>query len=429
MWCIPRTHLVALGLAFLTGARGEGDGPVGTVEVRVDLNAQGELDLAALVAALAERTSEPLDPPRPVAMPATGLAGAMTRSLLVESLGPGAAVSVVEGSLVVAIPPEALEPEGRAAWSARLRGLAARAGREAMRRSRYGFRALDSYRPGDPARPTVCLIHGLNSTSGSFVHMAPLLERAGFGVVLYDFPDNQDLDLTVPEFEARWAEFRRARGDGRPWALVTHSMGGLIARAYVEGESYAGDVSDLILIGPPNQGAAVARLQSVIRLVEGTRALRGREAGALAAVGEGLGASADDMRPGSAFLRALNARPRREGVRYRILAGDAGFLPAESRREIESRLGLATRAGGALGRFALLAVGDVGASLDELSEGTGDGCVAVASTRLDGAPEPVVIPANHVELIRGPLLYPDPGPVACMPFVLRWLERPRPPGR
>ena len=30
--------------------------------------------------------------------------------------------------------------------------------------------------------------------------------------------------------------------------------------------------------------------------------------------------------PGSAFLRRLNALPRRAGVRYHILAGDVGFL-------------------------------------------------------------------------------------------------------
>ena len=29
--------------------------------------------------------------------------------------------------------------------------------------------------------------------------------------------------------------------------------------------------------------------------------------------------------------------------------------------------------------------------------------------------------ANHLELIRAPLLFPDPGPVASMPELLRWL--------
>jgi hypothetical protein len=36
----------------------------------------------------------------------------------------------------------------------------------------------------------------------------------------------------------------------------------------------------------------------------------------------------------------------------------------------------------------------------------------------------VEVPANHVELIRGPLLFPDDGPVACWPQVKAWLPRP-----
>ena len=60
--------------------------------------------------------------------------------------------------------------------------------------------------------------------------------------------------------------------------------------------------------------------------------------------------------------------------------------------------------------------------LDELTDDTGDGCVAVERTRLDGAEDHVTIRANHAELIRAPLLYPDEGPVVCMPYVLRWLQ-------
>ncbi|MFO0910035.1 MAG: hypothetical protein U0794_17100 [Isosphaeraceae bacterium] len=41
----------------------------------------------------------------------------------------------------------------------------------------------------------------------------------------------------------------------------------------------------------------------------------------------------------------------------------------------------------------------------------------------------VTIHANHAELIRAPLLFRDPGPVACMPYLLRWLPRPEPETR
>ena len=46
-----------------------------------------------------------------------------------------------------------------------------------------------------------------------------------------------------------------------------------------------------------------------------------------------------------------------------------------------------------------------------------------------GVSDHVVIHANHAELIRAPLLYPDPGPVACMPYILRWLAADAPSAR
>ncbi len=60
--------------------------------------------------------------------------------------------------------------------------------------------------------------------------------------------------------------------------------------------------------------------------------------------------------------------------------------------------------------------------LDELTDGTGDGCVAVERTRLKGVADHVTIHANHAELIRAPMFFADPGPVACMPDLLRWLD-------
>jgi pimeloyl-ACP methyl ester carboxylesterase len=411
-----------LGLGSPMRAAADGPGGALEAEVRVALDARGDLDMAELVGALADWAGVAVERPATVRLPASGLPGALTRTMLGEALGEGASVDVEGRDLIVRLDARLRDPARRPEWSAKLRDLSAKAAREAARRGRFGLHALDSYRPDDPSRPTVCLIHGLNSSSGVFVHVVPQLERAGFGVVVYDYPDNQDLDVTAPRFAEEWRAFREMTGDARPWVILSHSMGGLIARHYVEGPAYRGDVSDLVLIGPPNQGAAVAKLQASLQVLDGLQAAGGQRLGALAALGDGLGESAADMLPGSPFLRELNGRPRREGVRYHILAGRSGFVSAEARREFEGRLALMTRAGGLLGRMGRLAVSpDLPAQLDELCEGTGDGCVAIASTRLDGAPDPVVIAANHVELIRGPLLFPDPGPVPCMPFVLEWL--------
>ena len=127
------------------------------------------------------------------------------------------------------------------------------------------MRALASYRPNDPARPTVCLVHGLNSSSGGFVHMIPWLEEAGYGIVFYDYPFNRPIEESCARVRRDWAAFRRQSGDRLPWAILAHSMGALLARSLVEDDAtWAGDVSSMILIAPVEPGSHLARVQTVI---------------------------------------------------------------------------------------------------------------------------------------------------------------------
>jgi pimeloyl-ACP methyl ester carboxylesterase len=395
--------------------------------IHVPISTTGDVDMAVVVDKLADRVGLSVNLPEgAIRVPITGLAGALARTHLKESLGPDVEIAIRPKVLQIAIPASLLEGTRLEELRHRVRDLAARAERDAKRRTSYGMHARDSYRPNDPTRPTICLIHGINSSSGSFVHMVGPLEQAGFGLVVYDFPFNRDLDESIKIFRRDWAAFRRERGEKQTWAVVTHSMGGLLARAYVEADGFAGDVSDLCLIAPPNRGSAVAQTQVLLQLIQGLKSVNGRQAGALAQLSDGLGEAAGDMMPGSGFLKALNDRPRREGVRYHILAGDAGFLSAAARTQVEAQYRLMSRPGGLLGGLTRLAIPNLLEQLDELTDGKGDGCVTVASTKLDGVADHEVLHANHVELIRGPLLYPDPGPVACMPWLLKRLAKSRP---
>jgi pimeloyl-ACP methyl ester carboxylesterase len=394
------------------------------LRVNVPLSDRGAVELSEVVARLAGATG--LDVPRPpagISLPLHGLGRSLGKKLLASKLGEGVGVAIRNQTLVLTVDPELLAPGVRGEWERRIRDLAAEVEREARRRQAYGMRALGSYRPNDPSRPTVCLVHGVNSTSGGFTHMVGPLEEAGFGIVLYDYPFNRSLEESAARFARDWSAFRRESGETRPWALVGHSMGALVARDYVEGPAYGGDVSTLVMIAPVNQGSYLAKSQTVLQLIKGVRAVNGRRASdALAHLGDGLGEAAADMTPGSAYLKALNARPRRAGVAYHILAGDVGVLSVSARRQVEDQVGALTRQGGLFGGLTRAAVGGhFSERLDEITDGAGDGCVAVARTKLSGVADHVVIHANHAELIRAPLLYPDPGPVACMPYLLRWL--------
>ena len=282
-------------------------------------------------------------------------------------------------------------------------------------------------RPNDPRRPTVCLVHGMNSSSGGFVHM---IRAARGGRVTASWSTTIRSTATwtsrAEPFRRDWQEFRREAGETRPWAIVAHSMGALVARSYVEEPTAtAGDVSTLILIGAgepgvePGQGAdapAVAR-----RPAGGQRGKTGRRPGPPGRR-PGRGRRRHHC-PGSAFLKALNRRPRRAGspiTSWRATSGSCRRGAAAGRgagRRLPGAGGAARRAwpGSRPARPA-------GAARRARPTGPATAASRSQRTRLDGVTDHVTIHANHVELIRAPLLFPDPGPVACMPYLLRWLE-------
>ncbi len=421
---------IALGPLGLVAA---GDG-AGSRAVRVPVDATGEVKVAELVSRLARATGASIDPPTGTLRLSTrGLAAGLSREFLKKALGPEVEIHFEPGAMRLELDPRLLEPGAKPAWEHRLADLSANALEAVLKRASYGMRARKSYRPNDSGRPTICLVHGLNSSSGGFIYMIPQLEEAGYGVVVHDYPYDRPIGESCRRFADDWAAFRRKVGEKRPWSIVAHSMGALVARALVEDDlSWRGDVRSLILVAPVNQGSYLSKAQSVLQLMKGLEAVKGRDgARAMSRLADGVGLAANDMLPGSDFLRSLNARPRREGVAYHIVAGDVGILSRETRHTIEQRIELATQSAGILGKMAKAAAGDPGVILDELTDGTGDGCVAVERARIEGVEDFKILHANHAELIRAPILFTDPGPVACMPDVLRWLreDASRAPGK
>jgi pimeloyl-ACP methyl ester carboxylesterase len=398
----------------------------GARSVDIAVGKNGDVPVAEIVARLARVSGLSFErPAADLTLSTQGLARALTKTLLSEALGPEVAIDFRPGTMVMTVDGSILTAEKRGEWLGRLGRLADRANEAASKRQSYGMYALKSYHPNDPARPTVCLVHGLNSSSRGFVHMVPWLEEAGYGIVVYDYPFNRSIAQSCQAFARDWSAFRGEINDKLPWSIVAHSMGALLARSLAETDAEPATlVRSLIMIAPVNQGSQLAKVQTVVQLMNGLKAINGKNtAKAMMNLSDGLGQAALDMLPGSPFLNELNRRPRRPGLSYHIVAGDRGFLTREGRAQIEGRLDLVTRTAGILGQLTQAATADLPDLLNELCDGTGDGCVSVARTRLDGVADHVTIHANHAELIRAPLLFADPGPVACMPDVLRWLTQ------
>lgn len=103
----------------------------------------------------------------------------------------------------------------------------------------------------------------LDPISHTYDGLIASLVAAGYreGTNLFPFPyqwraSNVD---TAELLRAKIAAIRAQTGQPKV-NLVAHSMGGLVARQYIQGIHYGGDVNKLILIGTPNLGAPNAYL-------------------------------------------------------------------------------------------------------------------------------------------------------------------------
>jgi pimeloyl-ACP methyl ester carboxylesterase len=125
----------------------------------------------------------------------------------------------------------------------------------------------------------VILVHGYLSNRGTLCRLARALDEAGAGPVFVPTLPAvlAPIETFATHLERVVREVTEATGQGRA-ILVCHSMGGLIARAYLRSHG-AGRVAGIVTLGSPHHGSVVAAL--------------------------GSGENGRQMRPGSAFLRSL----------------------------------------------------------------------------------------------------------------------------
>ena len=132
----------------------------------------------------------------------------------------------------------------------------------------------------DAAGPPVLLLHGYGCNSGYWAHLVPLLDAARISHATLDLaPVTASIEAYVPLVEAGVRSLLAATG-AQQVAIVAHSMGGLVARAWMR-DAGAGRVARVITLGTPHHGTVLASL--------------------------GPGANALQMRRDSAWLRDLAA--------------------------------------------------------------------------------------------------------------------------
>ncbi len=185
-------------------------------------------------------------------------------------------------------------------------------------------------------RQMVVTLYGLLAASSPL----PLLAERYDLILAFDYENiNTPIEETALRLKEQLLAVGLGPGHRKTLHVVAHSMGCMVARWFIEREGGNKIVRKAILAGPPNAGTPWAKLED-LALVGLGAALNGLAAlawppsviptligvlSALVASVEKVDVTADELKPGSAFYKLLNAssNPR---VPYGIIAGNTSRI-------------------------------------------------------------------------------------------------------
>ncbi len=277
-----------------------------------------------------------------------------------------------------------------------------------LREDAYGLHLLPAWDQTAENLPLVIVVHGFDSAAHRFDSFAQALREAGFPSATYSYPDDQPISDSATQLSSDLKQLARDFPH-RSLALVTHSMGGLVARAVLEQpELDPKNVTTLIMIAPPTHGSLLAHFAFGTDLIDHLVWEDKPEdvSRFYAAVEDGLSEARRDLKLDSPFLRQLNARPRNPRVKYSILLGTGGHL----NRQQVGRLREALQAAQNESQLAALFLPQIDAALGDLDEvvrGKGDGVVAVKRGRLEGVDDVELAEFSHLEVLQSPEAFGD----------------------
>ncbi|MFG0247854.1 MAG: esterase/lipase family protein [Phycisphaeraceae bacterium JB051] len=238
----------------------------------------------------------------------------------------------------------------------------------------------------------VILVHGLDEPGDIWDELIPALQQAGHTVLVFVYPNDQPIAQSADLFAEHLAKLP-ATGI-QSMSLVAHSMGGLVSREVLTNEKYTGypQAKRLVTVGTPHHGSGLAHFQfvgeirdQIVRAFSGDGLLFG-------AVFDGAGEAKIDLLPNSEFLTTLNARPNPKDLTITCIVGNASPVNMDEVRDFEAKCADLLNDGQNDQKFSQ--------TIEQLTNGIGDGCVSMTSAHLEGVTDEVVVQANHRTLLR-----------------------------
>ncbi len=104
----------------------------------------------------------------------------------------------------------------------------------------------------------VILLHGMGRTHRSMGKMARHLSDRGYLVLNQDYPSTEaDIETLSRGIVAETVDRCRSQNSDAPIHFVTHSLGGIVVRHYLQNHSLPPG-SRVVMLSPPNRGSEIA---------------------------------------------------------------------------------------------------------------------------------------------------------------------------